>query len=180
LKLTVPGVPDIYQGCELWDLSLVDPDNRRPVDYDLRHTCLEQEVDPGTLLAHWRDGRIKQHVVALALALRRRQPELFEVGSYEPLQIAGSLGDRVVAFARRTEQATMIVIVPRLVAALLEGRDQPCPASSAWGDTRLELPAGLSGDLLDQLTGKPVRTASGSISVADALAELPVALLITA
>jgi maltooligosyltrehalose synthase len=86
----------------------------------------------------------------------------------------------VVAFARRTEQATMIVIVPRLVATLLEGRDQPCPARSAWGDTRLELPAGLSGDLLDQLTGKSVRTASGSIAVADALAELPVALLITA
>jgi (1->4)-alpha-D-glucan 1-alpha-D-glucosylmutase len=177
LKLTVPGVPDIYQGCELWDLSLVDPDNRRPVDYDLRHAYLEQEIDPATLLAHWRDGRIKHHVVALALALRRRHPALFEAGSYEPLEAAGDLADHLIAIGRRTETAQMIVIVPRLIAGLLRDCTAPCPAPAAWGDTRIALPDGFSDDLRNQLTGKPVAPTSGSITVADALAELPVALL---
>jgi (1->4)-alpha-D-glucan 1-alpha-D-glucosylmutase len=180
LKLTVPGVPDIYQGCELWDLSLVDPDNRRPVDYDLRHAYLEQAVEPATLLADWRDGRIKHHVVAVTLALRRRHPELFEVGSYEPLEVAGEAADHLIAIGRRTADAQMIVIVPRLIAALLEDRDRPCPAPTAWGAARVALPAGFSDNLHDQLTGKPVPTASGSIVIADALAELPVALLLAA
>ena len=92
LKLTAPGVPDTYQGCELWDLSLVDPDNRRPVDYELRRAYLEQGADPAILLANWRDGRIKQRVVARTLALRRRHPDLFETGSYEPLAVTGALG----------------------------------------------------------------------------------------
>jgi len=180
LKLSAPGVPDTYQGCELWDLSLVDPDNRRPVDYDLRLAYLEQEIDPGTLLAQWRDGRIKQHVVALALALRRQHPDLFRTGSYEPLEATGSFGDRVIAFARRTPQVTMIVVVPRLIAALLEDREAPCPAPMIWGDTRLELPAGLTGDLRNQLTGKPVPMPSGSLAIAEVLADLPVALLLAA
>jgi (1->4)-alpha-D-glucan 1-alpha-D-glucosylmutase len=177
LKLTVPGVPDIYQGCELWDLSLVDPDNRRPVDYDLRHAYLEQEIDPATLLAHWRDGRIKHHVVALALALRRRHPALFEAGSYEPIEAAGDLANHLIAIGRRTETAQMIVIVPRLIAGLLRDCTAPCPAPAAWGDTRIALPEGFSDDLRNQLSGKRVAPTSGSITVADALAELPVALL---
>jgi (1->4)-alpha-D-glucan 1-alpha-D-glucosylmutase len=177
LKLTVPGVPDTYQGCELWDQSLVDPDNRRPVDYALRYAWLEQEADPGTLLASWRDGRIKQHVVALALALRRQHPDLFASGSYEPLAAAGAFGDRIVAFARRTPEVAAIVIVPRLVAALLEGCETPCPAPSSWDDTRLELPAGLTDELRNLLTGQPVSVASGRLAIGDTLAELPVALL---
>jgi (1->4)-alpha-D-glucan 1-alpha-D-glucosylmutase len=179
LKLTVPGVPDTYQGCELWDLTLVDPDNRRPIDYDLRHAYLEQEVEPATLLTHWRDGRIKQHVVALALALRRHHPELFAAGSYEPLQVSGNLSDRAIAFARRLEQTTLIVIVPRLIAALLQERDRPCPPVGAWGDACVALPEGFSGNLIDQLTGKPAVTGSGTIAIGDALAELPVAMLFT-
>ena len=145
MKLTAPGVPDIYQGCELWDLSLVDPDNRRPVDFELRRAFLEQGADPGALLASWRDGRIKQHVVARTLALRRRHPELFETGSYEPLEAVGALADRVVAFGRRTERAMIIVVVPRLIAGLLQDPELPWPAPAAWGDTRLELPAAFAG-----------------------------------
>ena len=136
---------DTYQGCELWDLSLVDPDNRRPVDFELRRAYLEQAADPAALLASWRDGRIKQHVIARALALRRRHPELFETGHYEPLEVAGASADRVVAFARRTEQAMVVVVVPRLIAGLLQDRELPCPAAGAWGDTRLELPPALAG-----------------------------------
>jgi (1->4)-alpha-D-glucan 1-alpha-D-glucosylmutase len=178
LKLTVPGVPDTYQGCELWDQSLVDPDNRRPVDYDLRHAYLEEEINSATLLAHWRDGRIKQHVVALALALRRRHPELFEAGSYEPLEAVGSLRDHVLAFGRRTEQTMMIVVVPRLVAALLQDCERPCPAPAAWGDTRVPLPAAVSRDLRDELTGRSVPAPAGSVAIAEVLTDLPVALLI--
>jgi (1->4)-alpha-D-glucan 1-alpha-D-glucosylmutase len=171
-------VPDIYQGCELWDLSLVDPDNRRPVDYELRRAYLEQGADPAMLLANWRDGRIKQHVVARTLALRRRHPDLFETGSYEPLEVTGALADRVIAFARRAEQVAMIAVAPRLAAALLEEGETPCPTRAAWGDTRLKLPADFSGDLHDEQTGRLV-PASGSIAIAEALAELPVALLAT-
>jgi (1->4)-alpha-D-glucan 1-alpha-D-glucosylmutase len=181
LKLTVPGVPDTYQGCELWDLGLVDPDNRRPVDFAQRRTFLDQPADAGALLADWRDGRIKQHVVARTLALRRLHPQVFETGSYEPLEAAGPLADRVVAFGRRTEREAVIVVVPRLVAGLLEDQELPCPSLAAWGDTRLELPSALAGrDLVDHVSDRPVPTSSGALKVADILAELPVALLIAA
>ena len=179
LKLTVPGVPDTYQGCELWDLSLVDPDNRRPVDFEQRRTFLEQAADPAALLADWRDGRIKQHVIARTLALRRRHPELFETGSYEPLEAAGGLGDRVVAFGRRTEREMIIVVVPRLVAGLLEHQGLPCPAAPAWGDTRLELPpASAEREFVEHLSGRRMPTSSGPLMVADVLSDLPVALLV--
>ena len=135
LKLTAPGVPDTYQGCELWDLSLVDPDNRRPVDFELRRTFLEQGADPGALLASWHDGRIKRHVVARTLALRRRDPELFETGSYEPLEGAGALADRLVAFGRRTEREMIVVAVPRLIAGLFQIRSCRAPPEQ-YGMTR--------------------------------------------
>jgi (1->4)-alpha-D-glucan 1-alpha-D-glucosylmutase len=181
LKLTVPGVPDTYQGCELWDLSLVDPDNRRPVDFERRRAFLEHPADPAALLAGWRDGRIKQHVIARTLALRRRHPELFETGAYEPLETAGAFGDRVVAFSRRTEGEAVIVVVPRLVASLLDDRDLPCPAAGVWGDTRLELPPALAElQLLEHLSERALPTASGSLGVADVLSDLPVALLVAA
>jgi (1->4)-alpha-D-glucan 1-alpha-D-glucosylmutase len=179
LKLTAPGVPDTFQGCELWDLSLVDPDNRRPVDFVLRRKSLQQPTDALALLASWRDGRIKQHLIARTLALRRRQPDLFATGSYEPLEVAGSLSDRVVAFARQSEQELIVVIVPRLVAALLQDREQPCPAPAAWHDTRVVLPPALAGRrLLNHLTEQPVLWSSDRLAVAAALAELPVALLV--
>jgi maltooligosyltrehalose synthase len=84
----------------------------------------------------------------------------------------------VVVFARRSEQATIVVVVPRLIAPLLRDRAQPCPAPTSWGDTRIELPADFAGrELVDQLTGQPVRASSGSLAIADVLADLPVALL---
>jgi (1->4)-alpha-D-glucan 1-alpha-D-glucosylmutase len=179
LKLTAPGVPDTYQGCELWDLSLVDPDNRRPVDFDLRRQSLQQRADPVALLASWQDGRIKQHVIAGTLALRRRHPDLFETGVYEPIEAVGGLADRVIAFARRTEQAMIIVVVPRLIAALLEDPQQPWPVPAAWNDTRLELPPAFAGrELVNHLSERPAPTSSGRLAVADALTDLPLALLV--
>ena len=177
LKLTAPGVPDTYQGCELWDLSLVDPDNRRPVDFDLRRAMLDQDADPAALLSAWQDGRIKQHLVARTLALRRTAPALFR-GSYTALETTGLHAERLVAFARASEDATLIVVVPRLAAPLLDGVQIPLPPAQAWGDTRIALPE-LAGDRLhDPLTGATIAAGSGSLA-ADLLATLPVALLTT-
>ena len=176
LKLTVPGVPDTYQGCELWDLSLVDPDNRRPVDFELRRAMLAQNADPAELLASWRDGRIKQHVVARTLALRRTAPALF-AGDYTPLQTTGLHGERLVAFARSSKDNTLIVIVPRLAAPLLDGAEVPLPPAAAWGDTRVALPDLPGGSLHNPLTGKTIEGGSDGLAAAEALADLPVALL---
>jgi (1->4)-alpha-D-glucan 1-alpha-D-glucosylmutase len=182
LKLTVPGVPDIYRGTELWDLSVVDPDNRRRVDFDRRRDCLEQPADPAALLRSWRDGRIKRHVIARTLALRSREPDLFAFGDYLPLGVEGSHAGRVVAFARQREAAAAIVVAPRLVASLLEGAEVPLPARGAWADTGLQLPSALTArPLVDVLTGRELgRPTSERLAVAEVLCDLPVALLSSA
>jgi (1->4)-alpha-D-glucan 1-alpha-D-glucosylmutase len=178
LKLTAPGVPDTYQGCELWDLSLVDPDNRRPVDFALRRAMLAQDADPADLLSSWQDGRIKQHVVARTLALRRAAPALF-TGHYTPLEASGPHVERLVTFARSTDDATLIVIVPRLVAPLLDGAEVPLAPPAAWGDTRIALPDRPVGSLHNPLTGKMLEPGADGLAAAEALADLPVALLTT-
>jgi (1->4)-alpha-D-glucan 1-alpha-D-glucosylmutase len=173
-------VPDTYQGCELWDLSLVDPDNRRPVDYELRRNYLDQDADPAALLADWRDGRIKQQIVARVLASRRRAPELFSRGEYVALATVGAHAERVVAFARRTPDAAVLAVAPRLVAPLLAEDDLPLPPAAAWADTSIELPQGWpAGPLVDALSGVERRPRSALLGVAQVLADLPVALLAT-
>ena len=109
LKLTVPGVPDLYQGTEYWDFSLVDPDNRRPVDFAARHKSLGT-TDVAAALSSWRNGRIKQPIARRLLALRQSRPELFAMGSYEPVDA----GDHVVAFRRQQGSDSLLVAVPRL------------------------------------------------------------------
>ena len=145
LKLTVPGVPDTYQGTELWDLTLVDPDNRRPVDFAQRLDWLEQAAAPADLLASWRDGRVKQHVIARALALRRRAPELFLQGDYQPLATTGTHAERILAFARRGPEGAAIVVVPRLAAALLPEGDRPAAARCRLGRHRARAARALGG-----------------------------------
>jgi (1->4)-alpha-D-glucan 1-alpha-D-glucosylmutase len=181
LKLTVPGVPDTYQGTELWDQSLVDPDNRRPVDYALRHAMLDEHADAAALLHNWRDGRIKARLIAAALVLRRRSGELFTTGSYLPLQAGGAHGERIVALARASEEAAALVVVPRLIAPLLEGAEVPLAPPQAWRDTSLELPPELQGRrLVNPLTGAELTPVVGqSVAIAELLRELPVALLAT-
>jgi (1->4)-alpha-D-glucan 1-alpha-D-glucosylmutase len=180
LELTAPGVPDTYQGAELWDLSLVDPDNRRPVDYDLRARSLQQQAPVRSLLQNWRDGRIKQHVVAKTLALRRAEPELFARGAYLPLSATGEHAERVLAFARQHDAKALIVVIPRLVTPLLEGCEIPLPPEAAWKDTELQIPAELLGKgAADQLSGSHrVLPASGALPVGELLGELPVAALL--
>jgi (1->4)-alpha-D-glucan 1-alpha-D-glucosylmutase len=149
LKLTCPGVPDLYQGTELWDLSLVDPDNRRPVDFDRRARLLEQlvkrlEQDRDPLLAELcadpRDGRVKLLLVHELLRLRRERPAVFLEGRYEPLLASGEHGERVVAFARTHGEDCVVVVALRLVNRL--GVEPPSLAidPAAWGDTTLRLP----------------------------------------
>jgi (1->4)-alpha-D-glucan 1-alpha-D-glucosylmutase len=181
LKLTAPGVPDTYQGCELWDLSLVDPDNRRPPDFDLRRRLLDSPpVPPEVLLADWQSGRVKQHVVARTLDLRRRFPALFALGDYEPVEVEGAHAERIVAFARRHDGGVAVTVAPRLILPLFEdGAERPLPPPESWGDTRLRLSfAADTANLTEVLTGveRPIPT-DGGLRVADVLSSLPVALL---
>ena len=139
LKLTVPGVPDIYQGGELWDFSLVDPDNRRPVDWGERRGLLDKLSDASLaeLAEHWQDGREKLFVTARLLGLRRTRPALFADGDYQPLEIGeGRNSDRVCAFSRRHGDEVLAVAVPRLTFGLF--RDGG-PAD--FGATDIALPS---------------------------------------
>ena len=116
LKLTRPGVPDIYQGNEIWDFSLVDPDNRRPVDYAKRKKMLEAlaGATPEELLGNWTDGRIKLFLTHRLLVFRREHAELFRSGTYLPLGLAGEFADCCIAFAREFEGQRIVVLAPRL------------------------------------------------------------------
>jgi (1->4)-alpha-D-glucan 1-alpha-D-glucosylmutase len=173
LKLTVPGVPDIYQGTEFWDFSLVDPDNRRPVDFAGRAAALDA-MPLADLAAHWRDGRIKQAVIARTLAFRQEQPALFAAGSYQPVTVRGEHADRVVAFARRLGSKIMVVAVPRIASPLLEvGAIRFAPG--AWTDTALGFDA--DETLVDLFSMKKFR-GNAQIAIGELLSRMPISLLI--
>ncbi|WP_316975821.1 malto-oligosyltrehalose synthase [Shumkonia mesophila] len=183
LKLTAPGVPDFYQGGELWDFSLVDPDNRRPVDFGLRRRLLDDlsrmAIGDGVadLLRTWPDGRIKLFVLWRLLSIRREHPEFFAEGRYEAVTVAGGKADHVVAFVRRNAGAALLVAVPRLAFRLSDtGRPFPLGAD-AWGDTALALPDDLASGAWSHLfTGAhPTAASDGRLAVADLLSVLPVA-----
>jgi (1->4)-alpha-D-glucan 1-alpha-D-glucosylmutase len=190
LKLTAPGVPDLYQGTELWEQSLVDPDNRRPVDYTLPTRLLRElhRQRPSRrlareLLATKADGRIKLYLTWRALQARAAYPALFARGSYQPLSAEGHAADHVVAFARRDEEHEAVVVVPRLVAELTDGGRVAPIGKSVWGDTRLMLAEGEPrADYREWLTGRTIAVAAaddrGIVMLQDALADLPYALLL--
>jgi (1->4)-alpha-D-glucan 1-alpha-D-glucosylmutase len=157
LQLAAPGIPDVYQGSELWELSLVDPDNRRPVDFTLRARLLER-IDDGWLPPLDESGAAKLLVTARILRLRREHPELFT--SYRPVDVVGSMREHVVAFDR----GGAIAVATRLPHSLHE--------AGGWRDTVIE-PAGIR--LVDVLTGREF--SGGAISVAEVLDRYPVALL---
>lgn len=140
LRMTVPGVPDLYQGDEYWDFSLVDPDNRRPLDYDARQQTLASRAGLGELLFTWRDGRVKQALIAQVLNLRRQYPQLFREGRYEPLPVSGEHAERVIAFCREHQGRRLLVIAPRWPWRLLENGVFPLINAQVWGDTRVQLP----------------------------------------
>ncbi|MGH7997312.1 MAG: malto-oligosyltrehalose synthase [Opitutaceae bacterium] len=172
LKLTCPGVPDFYQGNEIWDFSLVDPDNRRPVDFEARERLLAEvgRRGPQDLLQGWRDGGIKLRLVTHLLRFRRDHAELFARGDYEPLAITGPHADSAAAFRRRDGARELAVVVPRQSAKL------GCPPLGlVWAETTMALPDS-AGEWRDLLTE---RSFSGGrpIPLAELLAELPLAVL---
>jgi (1->4)-alpha-D-glucan 1-alpha-D-glucosylmutase len=174
LKAASPGVPDYYQGTELWDFSLVDPDNRRPVDYALRKQLLSRKRHTTDLLTNLADGQAKLHVIRAGLKLRKEHPELFHGGQYLPLYADGGHEEHLVAFALRAGGRTLVAAAPRLFAGLVS-EQQPFPIGhAAWGSSRLALPAGRYRDVL---TGGSIDASGGSLSVAVLLGEFPVALL---
>jgi len=168
----VPGVPDIYQGGELWDLSLVDPDNRRPVDWAARRNLLDTvaEARPADLAARWQDGREKLFATARLLGLRRDHPELFASGDYHAVEIGdGRNADRLCAFARQYAGEALTVAVPRLTYSLF--RDGG-PAD--FGGTELALPPVASWR---NVFTEEVLPGRGRLRAADLFRDFPVAVL---
>jgi (1->4)-alpha-D-glucan 1-alpha-D-glucosylmutase len=189
LKLTCPGVPDLYQGSELWHLDMVDPDNRRPVDYARRRALLGTQggrplpADPDL----WSDGSVKQEVIRRTLGLRRRLPDLFERGAYRPLPVRGARNAHCLAFARLDQDHAVIVAVPLLLARLWPDGGTLPPLGGAWRELHIEAPrrggAGLGGDgrWHDIFSGRDVpvvvRRGTPVLFGPDLFASFPVALL---
>jgi len=196
LKIASPGVPDFYQGTELWDLSLVDPDNRAPVNYARRQEFLDQmeplladsagasEAGPAVaeMLANWQDGRIKLYVTTAGLRLRRQLPSVFLDGEYVPLDVEGERKDHVVAFARILGNRSVVAVAPRLVAGLAGTENRIPVGAEVWGESAVALPQNLAGhtfqNVLTREELKPVATNEGArILPADAFRVFPVAIL---
>ncbi|MBE9107580.1 malto-oligosyltrehalose synthase, partial [Nostoc cf. edaphicum LEGE 07299] len=186
LKITAPGVPDVYQGTELWELSLVDPDNRRPVDFEQRRTYLSAIREQAKtdilgliqeLLNDKTDGRIKLFLTAQLLQARTNYVSLFQDGDYLPLEVQGTYANHIIAFARREGNQTAIAIAPRFLTSLIQPGDNPL-GESVWQDTHLQLPPGTSPTWKNVLTQQPLQ-ATETLSIATALTHFPVALLIS-
>jgi (1->4)-alpha-D-glucan 1-alpha-D-glucosylmutase len=190
-KLTAPGVPDIYQGNETWDFSLVDPDNRRPVDYDKRRAMLAElrraaRPEPAQLRAlvdQISDGRSKLYLTWKILEFRRDHAELFQRGEYLPLRTTGEHSSNLCAFARRHGDALLVTVAPRLYLRLLGERELPPLGTEIWGNTLIELPSNHKADngsrLLNLLDGTELPVGKEEerpvFRAADALAHFPVA-----
>jgi (1->4)-alpha-D-glucan 1-alpha-D-glucosylmutase len=175
LRMTVPGVPDLYQGAELWDLSLVDPDNRRPVDWPRRVSGPLGESLPA-LAAHWRDGAVKQALVARTLRLRQRLSPLFADGDYRPVRLEGALADAMIAFVRRTPDCWALVVAPRLAWRLPLVPGELCLVSDAWQDTAIVLDHDVPDGMMNAFDGAPMALAAGRTLLAGLCGILPLAL----
>jgi (1->4)-alpha-D-glucan 1-alpha-D-glucosylmutase len=186
IKLSCPGVPDIYQGCELWDLSLVDPDNRRPVDYGLRQRLLGR-IREGLggqnvpalldyLLSTAESGAVKLFLIHRGLAARRAHAELFDRGGYVPLTVAGMHAESLIAFGRSLGERWAITVVPRLLTGVVRQGEFPL-GRTVWGDTAIQLSAGLAGRWQDALSGRVIDCGE-SLAAGEALAQFPAALLL--
>jgi (1->4)-alpha-D-glucan 1-alpha-D-glucosylmutase len=189
LMITSPGNPDIYQGTEVWDFSLVDPDNRRPVDYELRQRLLgelDRRAESGNLpglcaelLTSYQDGRIKMWTTMQALRLRRDRRELFHLGAYRPLNAVGSKQQHVVGFAREHSNQVAIVAVPRL-SYTLAGGAMSAPLAGLWEGTELPVPPRTAEFLENVFTGEKIKvSANRSLLCHELFAHFPVALLVS-
>jgi (1->4)-alpha-D-glucan 1-alpha-D-glucosylmutase len=187
VKITAPGIPDFYQGTELWDLSLVDPDNRRPVDFALRRRLLAQlaaQVEstpdlPGLarqLATSPEDGRVKLYLIHRALGFRREHRALFLGGEYQPVEGVGPWAEHLCAFMRALGPQAALVVVPRLLAS--RGFDGLPVGEACWESTRLRVPVSPGTVFRDVFTGHRLKVdGDGAVLLAQALADFPVALL---
>lgn len=185
LKITIPGIPDFYQGTELWDLSLVDPDNRRPVDYETRWSFLQDiksrsQTDLINLISELKanpiDGKIKLFLIVRALAARKKYLSIFQQGNYIPLPLMGQYADNVVAFARHYEGKSAIAIVPRFLTQLIQPNEYPL-GDEIWKDTCLSIPSELRSHWQNVITDQTLPN-SDTIPVGQILNHFPVALLV--
>jgi (1->4)-alpha-D-glucan 1-alpha-D-glucosylmutase len=182
LRMTAPGVPDTYQGSEMWSFTLVDPDNRRPVDFDRMRRALSRmgtdggAVPAGSLLDGWHDGRLKLHVTTRLLQLRRHRAASFASAGYRPLAVEGSRAGNLVAFDRSGDAGPVLTVVPRLTYGLA-GPGTFAVGTDCWGSTALVLRSGGPGRWRDVLTGSLIEAAEGRLAVGDLLGQLPVAVL---
>lgn len=182
LKLTLPGVPDFYQGTELWDFSLVDPDNRRPIDFDNRRHILKlvtgKQSDVQSILNSAPDGRLKMFVMHRLLSLRESVPGLFTHSSFTTVQAEGTRRKHVVCFKRTFQDQAMLVVVPRIPSALAPSGEFPLGVQT-WKDTRVKLGgAGKAGSMLDAFSGKELAR-QDSLLVGELLEHFPAAVLTT-
>ncbi|WP_071518772.1 malto-oligosyltrehalose synthase [Geitlerinema sp. PCC 9228] len=187
LKIASPGVPDFYQGTELWNLSLVDPDNRRAVDYEERLSFLQEikrrcQTGMESLLSDLKatrtDGRMKLFLIARGLQARQQYQQVFQYGDYIPLSVTGSFHQHVIAFARLYRGRTVIAIAPRFLTSMISADADPL-GEEVWGDTRIELPHNLqSANWRDTLVDLEV-AGGETLSVGKVLQVFPVALLVS-
>jgi (1->4)-alpha-D-glucan 1-alpha-D-glucosylmutase len=179
LKITCPGVPDFYQGSELWNLSMVDPDNRRQVDYQKRQQFLEQvsEINPlksKEFLEDYASGKAKLYLIFKALQVRRRLKSVFEEGVYVPLTVEGTLKDHVFAFMRMRRGEFVVVVVPRFLVGLIKN---PNHWEIYWKDTAIKLPMDAPSTWKETFTDSSVQ-APGKLPLQTVLDSFPVALLV--
>ncbi len=176
LKSVCPGIPDFYQGTELWTRTLTDPDNRRPIDFDAHRATLDGLAGYKPSMDGWEDGQVKLWVTRSLMHLRREQPLLFSRGSYERLQVVGPLQDHVIGISRQHEGEWLIAMVPRLMRSHL-ALDQFPIGDAVWAETRFNLPEGLPREMTDVLTGQTLALKGTDCEVADLLHQLPVTVL---
>ncbi len=185
LKIVAPGVPDFYQGTELWALNLVDPDNRRPVDYARRCTMLAKIRDAARrdplattlhLLKDMSSGAIKMYLINRAMEFRRENPELFMRGDYVPLNVAGPRANHIVAFARARNGKRVIAVCGRFFMQLSAAPPLPVDPN-AWTDTFIELEPGPSSSMTDLITGRSISISGGRLALSEVFAQIPAAML---
>ncbi|HEY1761576.1 MAG TPA: hypothetical protein VGG17_03180, partial [Acidimicrobiales bacterium] len=189
LKCVAPGVPDFYQGSELWDHSLTDPDNRRPVDFAQRRSLLERLPAAGAapakrraaarqLLSRWPSGALKLYITREMLALRKSHPELFARGAYEALDVAGPHAEHVVAVTREHAHESVLAVVARQTIDIA-GTSGFATGKETWGKrSTLRVPAIAPSHYRDIFTGATLTPTRGRLDIAECLAELPVAVLV--
>jgi len=194
LKMTSPGIPDFYQGTEIWDFSLVDPDNRRPVNFNLRKellAALKKKIEsPGAdlkefakrLIQDWRDGGPKLYVTYKALNYRRENRLLFMEGTYIPLMGKGESKEHLCAFAKKREERTVLVLVPRFLTHLIKNTDELPLGEQVWKESWVVLPKEINGGTFrnlftDETIEKVKRDGEGLLSLGEVFANFPVAML---